>query len=131
MGSRISYTGTTACGTAQLFARKTAAFTPVEEYIRYLKIMLRELRKQTDKIIFATTTPVRDGSINQKLQYIVERNQAAKALMEQEHVMVNDMYEFVYPHLEQYIGDDKIHLNQTGVDACGARVAEFIRKIDQ
>ena len=52
------------------------AFTPVDEYTRYLKIMLRELRKYTEKIIFATTTPVREGSANQKLSYIIERNMA-------------------------------------------------------
>ena len=48
-------------------------FTSVEEYIRDMSKILRELRKMTDKIIFATTTPVKAGT-HQRNDIIQEYN---------------------------------------------------------
>lgn len=114
-----------------IVCEEDGAFTPVDEYVRYLKIMLRELRKYTGKVIFATTTPVLEASANQKLPYIIERNMAAVEFMKSENVWINDLYEYVLPHVEDYIGMDKIHLNAVGVEKCGQRVAEMICRIDQ
>lgn len=109
--------------------KEDGAFTPPEEYLRYMSLILRELRKKTDKIIFATTTPVRDGSLNQHIEYIERLNDIIVPFMKSENIIINDLHSLVRPHKDELICDDRIHLNDEGKKVCAAAVAEMVRKM--
>lgn len=102
--------------------------TPIDEYIRDLSIILRELRKMTDKIIFATITPVKPGT-NQVQETIDKYNKRIIEFMEKEGVMINDLGAIVSENVDEYISEDKIHLTAKGKEVCGKAVAECIKRI--
>lgn len=104
-------------------------FTSIDDYIRDMSRILRELRKMTDKVIFATITPVKAGT-HQDNDIIQEYNKRIIEFMKSENVLINDLGALVSENVEEYICDDKIHLSEKGKEVCGKAVAEFIRKID-
>lgn len=103
-------------------------FTPVDEYVRYLSIIARELLKNTPRVVFATTTPVQPDSANQVPERIPVYNAAAEALMREKGIPVNDLYHAVLPHIGTWICEDHIHLTDTGKAGCAAQIAAVIRK---
>ncbi len=103
-------------------------FTPTDEYLRYMRLTLRELRKHSPRVIFATTTPVREGSINQKLEFVQALNKTILPVMAEEKVTVNDLYSLVMEQgLERMISNDRIHLSAYGKEVCGKAVAEAVK----
>ncbi|MBE5866488.1 MAG: SGNH/GDSL hydrolase family protein [Lachnospiraceae bacterium] len=111
------------------FTREDGEFTPLEEYVRDLSRLVRELKELTNKIIFATTTPVRDGNPNHYNNTIMEYNSRAVALMQAEGVMVNDLFSMLQKHREQYICDDFVHLTEDGKVKCAEEVCKCIRRL--
>ena len=105
------------------------AFTSIDEYIRDMSRILRELRKMTDKIIFATITPVKPGT-HQRNDIIQEYNKRITEFMKSENVIINDLGALVSENIDEYISEDKIHLSEKGKVVCGKAVATLIREID-
>lgn len=112
-----------------IVCEEDGAFTPIDEYLSYMKKILRELRKMTDKIIFATSTPVKPENPNQKNDIIVEYNKRIIELMRNEGIMINDLYGLVASDVDKYLSTDNIHLSLEGKAACAKQIAECIRKI--
>ena len=112
-----------------IVCKEDGAFTQIEEYINYMSKILRELRKVTDKIVFATITPVKPGSLNQDNDIINEYNKHIVAFMKKENIMINDLNALVAQNVEEYICADCIHLSDAGKEVCGKAVAEYIRKV--
>ncbi len=102
-------------------------FTKPEEYLYYMSRILRELRKHTHHIIFATTTPVKPGSLNQKIEYVDALNEIIVPFMQKENVRINDLYGLVNSQIEEYIAPDCIHLSPKGIEACSDAVVNAIR----
>ena len=113
-----------------IVCEEDGAFTPIDEYISYMSKILRELRKITDKIIFATSTPVKPDNPNQKPEIIKEYNKAVTEFMKKENVVINDLYSLVNANIDAYIGPDNIHLSAEGKLACAKEVAKYIRAAD-
>ena len=107
------------------------AFTPVDEYISYMSKILRELRKITDKVIFATTTPVKPANPNQKNEIITEYNKRITEFMHEQNVAVNDLNALVSSDIDRYISSDCIHLSEEGKSACAKQIAEYVRSISK
>lgn len=105
------------------------AFTPIPEYIDYMSKILRELKKVTDKVIFATTTPVKPINPNQKNEIITEYNKHIVDFMNKEGVVVNDLNSLVSKNIDEYISADNIHLSDAGKKACAKQIAKYIRDI--
>lgn len=105
------------------------AFTPLDEYERYMRLILRELRKRCKKIIFATTTPVRPIATNQRQELIQAMNARILSAMKQEHVPINDLYALLYGREDEYICGDGIHLTEAGKKICGHAITTIVRKI--
>ncbi len=112
-----------------IVCKEDGAFTPIDEYISYMSKILRELRKVTDKIIFATTTPVKPENPNQVNDIIVEYNSAITDYMKKEGVVINDLYTLVSDNIDECIAMDNIHLSEYGREVCAKQVAEYIRNI--
>lgn len=104
-------------------------FTSVEDYVRDMLKILRELKKHTSKIIFATTTPVNPLHENQNNETIARYNAHIVPILREEGVVINDLNALVLPNIDAYICEDKIHLSEAGVQACGKAVAEAVRKL--
>lgn len=106
-------------------------FTPIDHYIFEMIRVAKNLKKQCKKLIFATTTPLLPGNeLNDNL-VVAEYNKAIVPELEKMGVIINDLYSFVYPNREKYICDDKIHLSEEGIKACGKEVADFIIKVSK
>lgn len=103
-------------------------FTNLEEYLRDMRLILNEIRKKCPDVIFANTTPVRDGFLCNDNDRIDKYNKAVEELMKEENVPVNDLNSLVKKNLDMYIGDDLLHLTQEGVEVCAKQVADVISK---
>ena len=111
-------------------------FIKVEEYVKNMKIILRELKKTGATIIFATTTPVSDEKMDlpgpmppaHKNQDIIHYNHAVLEAFKNEDIMIDDLFSLIYPQKEKYLSDDMIHPNADGVKLLGTAVANCIRK---
>ncbi|MDD4098961.1 MAG: SGNH/GDSL hydrolase family protein [Lentisphaeria bacterium] len=103
-------------------------FTPLDEYLRYMAIILRELRKRCRNIIFATTTPVAEQHPNQKNSVINAYNQAITAYLREQSIPINDLYTLVYPQRSQWLCADGCHPSEDGKTGIGAAVADAVRK---
>jgi hypothetical protein len=104
------------------------AFTPVEEYVRTMGRILRELKKTGAHVIFATSTPVRDGHANQTADRVKWYNHSVLPLMLREGVDVNDLWSVVYPRRDELICDDLCHLSDLGKELCAQAVVKSIEK---
>lgn len=105
-------------------------FSPLEEYRANIKRIAELLLKITPKVIFATTTPVRDGYMYQTNDDIRLFNDTVTPMLSDMGVVINDLFQTVYPQRIAYIReDDKLHLNDAGIDICANQVANCIRKV--
>lgn len=105
------------------------SFTPIPEYLEYMSKILRELRKVTDRIIFATTTPVKPVNPNQKNDIITEYNKHIIEFMKKEGVVVNDLNALVSSDIDRFISLDNIHLSDDGKRVCAKQISDYIRNI--
>lgn len=113
---------------------------PIDEYVHFLRRIIGEIRANGAKIIFATTTPILSAgeaadntgtnakSISYNNEWVKEYNAAAKALMAQEKVTVNDLYALCLTDPNYYKCEDMLHLTAEGYRRCAAQAAELILK---
>ena len=105
-------------------------FTPTAEYVETMCRIADVLLKITPKVIFATTTPVKDGYPYQSSEDIARLNAAVVPKLRAKGIVINDLYATVYPIKEQILReDDMIHLNDEGIKICSEQVLEAIRKM--
>jgi hypothetical protein len=107
--------------------KEDGMFTSPEEYLYYMSRIQRELFKHTHKIIFATTTPVLPGSLNQHIEYIDSLNKIIVPFMKEQGVVINDLYELLKSNEREWQSTDCIHLNQVGSQVIGKAVADAVR----
>lgn len=102
-------------------------FTCYEQYEADMLRILKVLKTYTNKIIFATTTPVLPSHDRCANPTIEEYNRKIVPVLQSQGVAINDLHALVYPNLQKYIReDDRIHLTPEGIDACSAKVVEAI-----
>lgn len=91
-------------------------FTSLDEYLANLRRIVAEMKTITPHIIFATTSPVRDGHADETNEMIEKYNAAAVKLMKELGVRINDMYNVVLPQIEECIKGvpDCVHQTEKG-----------------
>jgi lysophospholipase L1-like esterase len=116
------------------------ALYPVDEYSYLLRRIVREIRKNGAKVIFATTTPILDAgtaadntgtgalSISYNDTWVREYNEAAKKVMAEENVPVNDLYALCKEDKNYYKCPDMLHLTEEGYRRCAEQAVEMILK---
>ena len=102
-------------------------FTSVEEYIANMLRILGILQKNHQKIIFATTTPVRPENRYDKNVNIDRFNQIIVPILKERGVIINDLNGLLKPDVYKYIREDCIHLSEAGIELCANQVAQHIR----
>lgn len=118
----------------------TEAIHPVEEYVNFLKRIIRLIRENGAQIVFATTTPIyqsgeskdntgTEASINYSNDWVLEYNAAACRVMEEERILVNDLYSLCLEGPKYYKCEDMLHLTEEGYQRIAEQTAACIRKL--
>jgi acyl-CoA thioesterase-1 len=81
-------------------------------------------------LIWATTTPVPEGKVNppRKNSDVIAYNAAAKKIMEENEIAIDDLYEFALPRLDKIQIPVNVHFTEKGSAVLAQRVAESIEK---
>ena len=92
-----------------------------------METIIARLEKTGAKLVWASTTPIpNDPKQKQTAASIVERNQAAAAIMKQHNIPVDDLFTAVTPHLGEYQRPNDVHFKDEGYDFLGQQVAKAI-----
>jgi acyl-CoA thioesterase-1 len=111
------------------FAGKEGTSQQLSQYRRNLEIILGKLRATGARVIWASTTPVpAKVPARASSDVLAQRyNAAAKALMDEEGVPIDDLYAAILPHHDKYwLAPNNIHFNQEGSAFLGRKVANAI-----
>jgi len=120
-------------------APMTDAMHPIDEYIHFLKRIIAEIHRNGAEIIFATTTPIlKSGSaldntgtgmeISYNNDWVVQYNEAAKKLMAEQNIVVNDLYAQMLKGENYYKCEDMLHLTEEGYKICAEQAAKRIEE---
>ena len=111
--------------------------TPLEDYKHNLQRLIRLIRATKAIPVFATTIPIYDNPIkdgdyeptNYRNAWVLEYNQAALEVMEEEGVKVNDLYSLLLKEKRYCKCYDSLHLTEEGYQKCAKQVAQVVREI--
>ena len=120
-------------------APMTEPIHPIEEYVSFLRRIVALCRQCGAKVVFATTVPILEdgaagdntgveGTINYSNEWVKTYNAAAKEVMAELAVPVNDLYALCKEDARCYKCEDLLHLSEEGSQACAAQVAEYVRQ---
>lgn len=121
-------------------APMTQPIHPLPEYLHFLRRILEEIRQNGATPVFATTTPILEperipptlqatASLHYDNAWVKTYNQGALALMEQEKVAVNDLYNLCLSHPLYHKCDDLLHLTQEGYACCAQQVVDVVKNL--
>ncbi len=101
-------------------------FTSVEEYVANVSRVADILLSRHDKVIFATTTPVRESNAYNDNEQIKKYNAAIVPILLEKGVIINDLHSLLYPDTEKSVSDDLIHLSDSAIEIAADAVAKII-----
>lgn len=105
-------------------------FTSEKEYVETMLRVASILKSYTDKVIFATTTPVKNDHPYNKNETIMRYNELIVPRLREMGFAINDLHALVCRDIDGYLReDDKIHLTEAGIEICAKQVADCILKI--
>lgn len=128
-GSRIVHWNNGLWDVANLFG--DGLFTSETEYVENMLRIADILTKRYEKVIFATTTPVKKENKNSNTADIKRYNALIVPLLKEKGIIINDLHSLVEKDIEAYISDDNIHLSEEGIKVCAEQVAEVIREVSK
>ena len=96
---------------------------PVDEYEKNLERLVNRLKKTGAKLIFATTTPVPEGALGRLKGDVKRYNAAAVKVMKRNGVVVDDLYSFALPRLEEIQKKQNVHFYENGSQMLAEQVA--------
>jgi acyl-CoA thioesterase-1 len=99
---------------------------PIDQYERNLDEIVKRLKKTGAKLIFATTTPMPDGTGFRAKGDAAIYNRAAEKVMNKHRVQIDDLYSFALPRLKEIQLDSNVHFNQKGSELLAEQVAKSI-----
>ena len=101
---------------------------PIEQYEKNLDELVTRLEKTGAKLIFATTTPVPDGTGFRAKGDDQEYNVAAERVMKKHSVPIDDLCSFAQPRLAEIQQPKNVHFTQAGYELLAEQVAKSILK---
>jgi len=111
---------------------------PVDSYERNLSRIMRRLKTTSSLLAWATTTPViywrhrRNKGFDRREGDVVLYNRAARKIMDEEGVMVDDLHGVVEKAgRARCIGEDGVHMTEFGNELLASKVAVFLRDIQR
>ena len=103
-------------------------FTPEKFYVSQVTRIARILLNRGKKVIFATTTPVREENTYNHTSVIGRFNSLIVPPLKEMGVQINDLYSVVAADVYGNVSDDTIHLSDQGIRLCAESTAAAIRK---
>ncbi len=103
---------------------------PLDQYRDNIRHLLRRLRQTNASLIWASTTPVgRKAEVHgfRRNSDVIAYNHAAKELLEEEDVRINDLYSLIEPQAERLLGDG-VHFTRHGQTVLAKAVAQSIQE---
>ena len=107
---------------------KSPTQATVETYAQNLEAIVEKLEGTGARLVFATTTPVVEGTRDplREPEAPVTYNTAALKIMEKQSIPVNDLYSFSLPHLKEWQLPKNVHFRGAGSAALAKEVASAI-----
>ena len=102
--------------------------TPVKQYQANLKKIVTTLQSTGAKLIFATTTPVPNGATGRVHGDEIGYNTAAKEVMQEMGIEVDDLWSVVNPSLATLQQERNVHFTSEGYRVLGAEAASRIER---
>lgn len=101
-----------------------------EEYEKNLRSMVQILQNTHAKLIWATTTPVVEGSRNRTEADAAAYNAVARKVMDESHIPIDDLHAFIEakPNKENLQIPANVHYRAEGSVELGIEVARHILK---
>lgn len=104
---------------------------PINTYDRNLRQLVKRLQATGAKLIWASTTPVPEGSRNRREEDVRAYNEVAKRIMEENHIPIDDLHAFVASRAGKAAGWDwqlpsNVHFRPKGCVELGTEVAKNI-----
>ena len=102
---------------------------PLDRYRNNIEQLLQRLRQSEARLIWASTTPVgRKAEVHgfRRNNDVIAYNDAARQLLKEERVRINDLYSLVKPQAEQWLSDG-VHLTRHGQTMLAGGVAQTIQ----
>lgn len=103
-------------------------FSSLEEYLQNMNRIADLLLKITPNVIFATTTPVREGYPYQTDEAIKNLNRAVVPVLARKGIVINDLHFLIESNRDEWIGDDLLHLNEKGASVCAEQTLNIIKR---
>lgn len=102
---------------------------PIETYEKNLAALVERLKGTGAQLVWATTTPVPEGTQNPVRQSsdASRYNAAADRLMHSQGVVTDDLYAAALPRLAEIQLPHNVHFNEAGWEVLGREVAAAIR----
>ena len=98
------------------------------DYAKRLKEIVVRLKKTGAKLIWASSTPLSEGTFKFKRGMMPPKNRIAAGIMKKHGIPVNDLYSFALPLIDKYQRKDGCHFLPEGSEVLGKAVAAVIRK---
>lgn len=102
----------------------------LKQYKKNLKQIVDRLIETDAKLIFATTTPYPENPSGPLREFGLSEkyNKKAMRIMRKNRIMINDLYSFVFPRMEELQIKQNVHFTKSGSKILGEQVANIIRK---
>jgi acyl-CoA thioesterase-1 len=101
---------------------------PVEQYEKNLREIVARLKKTGAKLIWASTTPVPEGSGGRVAKDELAYNEAALRVMKEEGVAIDDLHTFAASKLAEIQLPKNVHFTGAGCKALAEQVAASIKR---
>lgn len=106
---------------------------PLPDYARQLQEITARLKATGARIIFATTTPVPEGSKGRVQGEEIEYNKTAVDIMDRENVPVNDLHTLIASEIQnsqpgEVQQKENVHFTTRGSEKLAEKVAQAIRE---
>lgn len=99
----------------------------LEKYSANLNALVKRLKKTRARLVWASTTPIPEGEPGRFQGDEIRYNAAAKKIMEQNRIRINDLHAHVsgqFPDLA--VGPGDVHFSKEGYEALAQQVAKVI-----
>lgn len=103
----------------------------LKQYKKNLEVMVEKLKATGAKLVYATTTPYPDG-VGGPLRapgMPDKYNKVALKIMKKNGILVNDLYAFVLPRMDELQRPNNVHFTEAGSRALAGQVAKVINDI--
>jgi hypothetical protein len=102
---------------------------PIDEYEKNLRELVGRLKKTGATLVWASTTPVPEGSSPPRANDdTIAYNAVAKKIMDENGIAIDDLYAFVLPRLKEIQLPANVHFTPEGYAALAGQVSASILK---